>query len=69
MNANGKRPSGLRAKGWTSPEVLEGLRLVSEGMTWRAAADQAGCNPTSMWAARERMRKAEKKAEAESAVV
>jgi len=52
-----KRPHGVRAKGWTSPQVLEGLRLVEQGVSWRAAAEQAGCNVTSIWAARARKQK------------
>lgn len=51
-----QRPHGKHAKGWTSPQVLEGLRLVEQaGMSWRKAAKQAGCNPSSMWAAQKRL--------------
>jgi hypothetical protein len=49
-----KRPHGVHAKGWTSPQVLEALRLVGAGMSWRKAAKQAGCAPSSMWAAQAR---------------
>lgn len=51
-----KRPHGKHAKGWTSPQVLEGLRLVEQGgMSWRKAAKLAGCNTSSMWAAQKRL--------------
>lgn len=51
-----KRPHGKHAKGWTSPQVAEGLRLVEQGgMSWRKAAKQAGCGTSAMWAARKRL--------------
>ncbi len=50
-----KRPHGTHAKGWISPEVREGLRLLSEGMSWRKAAKQAGCTTTGLQLARKRL--------------
>lgn len=49
------RPHGTRAKGWVSPEVREGLRLLDAGMSWRKAAKQAGCTTTGLQLARKRL--------------
>lgn len=51
-----QRPHGKHAKGWTSPQVLEGLRLVEqEGVSFRKAAKQAGCTSAAILAARKRI--------------